>query len=963
MTWLCILPVKIKNQMKLQYLLVSGAMFFAFAKAQSQQPATSPQQVEQALQQKEQMMQNSIVKNVPFENIGPSVMSGRVVDLAVNPANPAEFYVGYASGGLWYTNNNGTTLTPVMDNTLTQNVGEVTVDWKSGTIWVGTGENNASRSSYAGIGLLKSTDGGKTWEHKGLRDSHHIGRILINPENPDEVVVGVLGHLYSDNEERGIYKTTDGGDTWKKTLFVNSETGIIDIDNDPDNFNMMYASSWDKDRKAWNFEGSGSGSAIYKSTDAGDTWTKMYSFPAGNGVGRIGIAVFNENIVYAVHDSQFRREGSDKAQGASNTLYKEDFKAMTVTTFLSLEDKRLDAFLKSNGFQEKYRAANVKSMVRQGDVQPADLFTYLQTANTQLFDTPVIGAEVYRSDDAGITWKKTHEDYIEGLYYSYGYYFGEINVNPSDDKDIYIYGVPIIKSKDGGKTFTGINAPNVHSDHHALWINPKNEKHLINGNDGGVNITYDDGENWIKANDPAVAQFYYIQVDNEEPYNVYGGLQDNGVWVAASDAREDKSWKQRGQYPWEMIMGGDGMQVQVDSRDANIVYTGYQFGSYFRINRETGDNKRFDIKHELGEKPYRFNWQTPILLSSHNQDILYLGGNKLMRSMNQGDDWVAISGDLTNGGKSGNVAYGTIATVSESPFEFGLIYTGSDDGKVFVTKNGGGNWIDISNTLPQDLWVSRVVASEHKKERVYVTLNGYRWDDFKSYVYVSDNYGQTWKNISSNIPMSPVNVIVEDPNKENIIYVGTDNGAYVSMNGGEMYHAFAKALPAVAIHDMKIQKRENHLLLGTHGRSIYRTDLTTIQERDATRRVQLFDNLSIRGSSRWGSSRSPWSDVFEPSITIPYATSNAGKYSLVIKNEEDKELQRIPLIPMAGINEAMYDLTITEKAKKTLEKANSELDIKKAKNGKYYLPKGTYKIILDGGGGNSSAATTALQVK
>lgn len=949
--------------MKLRYLLTSGVMLFAFAKAYSQQPATSVQLQEQAIQQKEQSLQNSIVKNVPFENIGPSIMSGRVVDLAVNPEKSTEFYVGYASGGLWYTDNNGTTFTPVMDNAPTQNVGEVTVDWKSGTIWVGTGENNSSRSSYAGIGLLKSTDKGATWENMGLIDSHHIGRILINPANPDEVVVGALGHLYSDNEERGIYKTKDGGKTWKKTLFIDAKTGIIDIDNDPNNFNLMYASAWEKDRKAWNFEGAGMGSGVYKSIDGGDTWTKLYSFPAGSGVGRIGLAVYDKNIVYAVHDSQFRREGGTGRSRIPGRLYKDDFKTMSKEQLLALDNKELDGFLKRNSFQGQYEAASVKTMVREGNVKPADLATYLETANTQLFDTPVVGAEVYRSDDGGKTWSKTHEGYIDGLYFSYGYYFGEINVNPSDDNDIYIYGVPIIKSKDAGKTFTSINAPNVHSDHHALWINPKDEKHLINGNDGGVNITYDDGKSWIKANDPSVGQFYSIQVDNEEPYNIYGGLQDNGVWVAPSSAQENKRWLQSGKYPWEMIMGGDGMQVQVDNRDANVVYTGYQFGSYFRLNRETGENKRFDIKHKLGEKPYRFNWQTPILLSAHNQDILYLGGNKLMRSMNQGDDWTAISPDLTNGGKSGNVAYGTIATISESPFEFGLIYVGSDDGKISITKNGGGNWQTISNNLPQDLWVSRVVASEHKKERVYATLNGYRWDDFKVYVYVSDNYGQTWRDISADIPMSPVNVIVEDPKKENIIYVGTDNGAYVSMNGGGAYHAFAKALPAVAIHDIKIQKRENHLLLGTHGRSIYRTDLTAIQNVDTRKTAQIFDITGVKSSNRWGSSRSSWADAYEPSINISYYTSGPVKYTLVVKDEKGKELQRVPTNPSTGINNVDYDLTITEEGKKVLEKSNKELDIQMAKNGKYYLPKGTYTLVLDGGGGNTEAAKTSFEVK
>lgn len=944
--------------MKVSLFLLSGLMVCAFAKAQ--QPATPASQINLATAQKEALSQSSLVKNVPFKNIGPSIMSGRVVDLDVNPDKPSEFYVGYASGGLWYTNNNGTTFEPVMDNSPTQNVGEVTVDWKSGTIWVGTGENNASRSSYAGIGLLKSTDKGQTWKNMGLTDSHHIGRILINPANANEVVVGAVGHLYSNNDERGVYKTKDGGKTWTRTLFVNTESGIIDIDRDPNNFNLMYASAWDKDRKAWNFEGSGSGSGVYKSTDGGDSWTKLNGFPSGEGVGRIGLAVFDANTVYAVHDSQFRRKADGPKRSDSDALTKDDFKSMSKEALLALDSKKLNTFLKQNGFQEKYRAENVKSMVRQGTVKPVDLAKYLETANSQLFDTPVTGAEVYRSDDAGKTWKKTHEGYIEDVYYSYGYYFGEINVNPQDASDIYIYGVPIIKSKDGGKTFENISAANVHSDHHALWINPADEKHLINGNDGGVNITYDDGANWIKANDPSVGQFYSIQVDNEVPYNVYGGLQDNGVWVGSHKAQENKRWQQSGQYPWESIMGGDGMQVQVDNRDANVVYTGFQFGNYFRINRETEDIQRFDIKHELGESPYRFNWQTPILLSSHNQDILYLGGNKLMRSMNQGNSWEAISPDLTHGGKDGNVAYGTLATISESPFQFGLIYTGSDDGKIQVTKDGGANWTDVSGQLPKDLWVSRVVASEHKKERVYATLNGYRWDDFKVYVYVSENYGQTWKDISGNIPMSPVNVLVEDPKKENIIYVGTDNGAYVSLNGGVEYHAFAKGLPAVAVHDIKIQKRENHLLLGTHGRSIYLTDLSAIQALDITKNLQLFEVSSIRYSPRWGNSFSMWRDPFEPKVEVQYFSSYAGKFSLVVKNEEGKELQSIALMPQTGINTVDYDLSISEKGKKILEKANSELNISKQKNGKYYLPKGKYTLELQNAGITTS---TVLEVK
>ena len=506
-----------------------------------------------------------MVKNIPLENIGPAIMSGRVVDLDVNPNDPTEFYVAYASGGLWYTKSNGISFSPILDTAETQNIGDIAVDWASGTIWVGTGENNSSRSSYAGIGVLKSIDGGRTWSNMGLTDSHHIGRILINPQNPNEVIVGATGHLYSPNEERGIYKTTNGGETWNKTLFVDNETGIIDVACSPNNFNIQYASAWQKDRKAWNFTGNGNSSGIYKSTDAGSTWalvsTSESGFPTGEGVGRIGLAAFDDTTVYAVHDSQFRRAKKEGDMKKANGLQKDDFKTMSKEAFLALDDKKLNDYLKTNGFQEKYRANNVKNMIRDGMVQPNDLAKYLENANAALFDTPVVGAEVYRSDDAGITWAKMNENYIDDLVYSYGYYFGQVRVDPSNKDKIYLAGVPIVMSDDAGKTYKSIGKENVHSDHHALWINPNKSGHLINGNDGGVNITYDDDKTWMKNNSPSVGQFYAINVDNETPYNVYGGLQDNGVWKGAHNNTDNNRWHSSGKNPWQGIMGGDGMQV------------------------------------------------------------------------------------------------------------------------------------------------------------------------------------------------------------------------------------------------------------------------------------------------------------------------------------------------------------------------------------------------------------------
>ena len=828
--------------------------------------------------------QENLFNKVTFQNIGPSIMSGRIVDLAVNPENPIEFYAAYASGGLWYTNNNGNSFTPVMDSTPTLNCGSVTVDWKSGAIWVGTGEVNASRSSYSGIGVLKSSDKGKTWENLGLPESQHISRILVNPIKNNEIIVGVTGHLYTKNKERGIYKTLDGGKTWKQTLFVNDETGIIDVIIDPNNFNVQYAAAWQKDRKAWDFKGNGNGSGIYKSTDAGSTWNLISSsesgFPSDEGVGRIGLFAVNDSVVYAVLDNQNKRPNSK---------------------------------------MEK----------------PKD-------ANAALFETEVIGCELYKSIDGGISWKKTHENYIDDLYYSYGYYFGNIAVDLTNENRIYLGGVPLIFSEDGGKTFKSISKENVHADHHVTWINPKNPNHIINGNDGGVNITYDNGEHWFKCNNQAVGQFYTVNVDDEKPYNVYGGLQDNGVWVGPNNYEHSLDWQQDGKYPYEFLMGGDGMQVQIDNRDANIVYTGYQFGNYYRIDRKSGKRDFITPKVKKEEEALRFNWQTPILLSSHNQDILYMGSQFLYRSMNQGKNWEKISGDLTQGKVEGNVAFGTITTIAESNSQFGLLYVGSDDGLIHVSKDGGITWLKISENLPQNLWVSRVVASKYKKERVYATLNGYRSDDFKSLVFFSDDYGTTWTNISKGLT-NAVNVIIEDSEKENILYVGTDNGLFISIDKGLSWQDFSSEMPNVAVHDLVIQAKAKELVVATHGRSIYKVNLEKIQllsKEILAKETHVFDIDKIKKSDRWGSAWSSWSNEFEPKTTISVYSSSEKEVILNVKNEKKKLLFTKKVSLVKGLNFIDYDLTIDEKY-------SNNGKISKAKNNKYYLNEGVYFVEFE----------------
>ena len=916
-----------KNYKIILLLLLASTMSFA------QPQSSDSSKLIDAYQQKEELTKSSRVKNIHFRNIGPTIMSGRVVALEVNPKDSTKFYVAYASGGVWYTDNNGTSFRSISEDWPTQNIGEISMDWNNKILWVGTGENNSSRSSYSGIGILKTEPNGSNWVNVGLTDSHHIGKILINPTNKDHVIVGVTGHLYSKNKNRGVYVTKDGGSTWKKTLYIDDGTGIIDMAYTPNSFNIMYATAWEKDRKAWNLNEGGKSSAIYKSIDAGETWDNISKedsgFPVGVGVGRIGIAVFDENIIYAVLDNQFFRTINSKENDEG--LSRDSFKNMSINEFNKISDKDLKSFLRSNRFPSKYTLEKIKSDIDDKKISPSDLYKYLVDANSELFNTPIIGAEVYRSNNGGKNWTKTHETFLDGVYNTYGYYFGKIHVDPSNSDKIYTYGVPIITSDDGGKSFYRIGKENVHADHHDLWINPNRPGHLINGNDGGVNITYDDGENWIKNNSTEVGQFYAINVDYDKPYNVYGGLQDNGVWKGPHNSIENKRWNMNGKYPWEMIMGGDGMEVQIDNRDSNTVYTGFQFGFYYRLELDSGKRKSIKPVHELGESPYRFNWQTPILLSPHNQDIVYFGTNHFHKSNDKGDSWELTSKDLTNGGKKGNVPYGTITTIAESPLVKDLLYVGSDDGLIHVSKNGGETWKNISKNLPQDMWVSKVYASSHNEKVIYASLNGYRWDNFSPYLYKSENYGKTWTSLSSNLPDSPINVVIEDNINQNILYVGNDHGVYVSLDSGTNWEPFSSGLTSAAVHDLVIQKDENHLLVGTHGRSIYLTEIEKIQglsDEILKSSLYIYPLKSIRKLPSWGVKRSIWSESNNPNLELIIFSSSKKDYQLSIIDSEGSTIYNVSDKFDRGFNFIDYNL-----------KHNQN-------NNDDFLDKGSYKVLI-----------------
>ena len=902
--------------------------------------------------------------NYAFDNIGPTVFSGRVCDVAVDPDDPAHFYVAYASGGLWETKNNGTTFDPIFDSEVVMTIGAIAVNWSTNEIWVGTGEVNSSRSSYAGLGIYKSSDNGDSWQYAGLEESHHIGRIVLHPSDPNTAWVAVLGHLYTDNVERGVYKTTDGGESWNHVLAINDKTGVVDLAINPTNQQELYAAAWQRDRKAWNFVESGEGSGIYKSIDGGESWNRMNidgsGFPMGEGVGRIGLSIVSDSAgethIYALLDNYDRRP-PEEDEDDEGELTKEEFKTMSKEALLALDKEDLETFLKDNRFPEKYDVDAVITMVQDDKVQPEDLALYLENANALLFDTPVIGAELYKSTDNGQSWTKTHDGYFDGLYYSYGYYFGVVKANPKNADQVYVAGVPILRSDDGGKTFSNVNGQNVHVDHHSIWINPEQTSHVINGNDGGINISYDSGENWYKCNSPSVGQFYYINVDNAKPYNVYGGTQDNGVWAGSHRYREGVRWHGSGKYPYQSILGGDGMQVQIDPRDNNTVYTGFQFGNYFRINKKSGQRKYITPRHELGERPYRWNWQTPIHLSVHNPDILYMGGERLFRSMNQGDEFTPISEDLTQGGIKGDVPYGTLSTVHESPLQFGLLYCGSDDGYIHVSRDGGHIWGRISDDLPQNLWVSRLQASAHTESVVYASLNGYRNDDFNSYVYRSDDYGQTWQRIGLELPLEPVNVIKEDPNHSDILYVGTDRGVYVSLDEGLSFARFAPGLPNVPVHDLVIQQRDKDLLIGTHGRSIFKSDLESLYQMNQSNELFVSGPEKFRFNESLGNRNNIYSDYTTNEQEFVIVSNQKAKTKIrITSDDQDLEVHVMEEDLVKGINYVSYDLAINpDQVKNYKKKFEGAEKMKESMNGKYYLLPGKYSITVIQGKEEASA--------
>jgi photosystem II stability/assembly factor-like uncharacterized protein len=761
------------------------------AAPQGKAPAKTPKKIEntgpalrlKAFDEHVAMKLQSPFKDVKWRFIGPSDLGGRCTDVAVPFGSRTVFYAGAATGGVFKTVNAGTTWEPVFDDMPTLSIGDLAVaESDPNIVWVGTGEANIFRASEAGLGVYKSIDAGKTWKHMGLEATYTIARIVIHPKDPDIVYVAATGHEWTTNAERGVYKTTDGGATWQKVLFVSDKVGANDIVMDPQAPDTLYAATWNRIRRRWSDPVPGGEDGLFKTTDGGKTWTAINNgLPDTNFTGRIGI---------------------DLCRTKPSTLY---------------------AYVDNHAPGIEAKAGELDSYGRPRQ-------------------RGIVGAEVYRSDDAAASWRKVSPPGMDRFGGTYGWVFGQIRVDPNSPETIYIMGLGLSKSTDGGKTYQNLYSQGLHGDHHGLWIDPNDSDHLINNNDGGVNLSYDGGRTWRDFHDgiPSV-QFYNVVLDNSTPFYAYGSVQDQYTHRGLIPLQRPTPGAPAGrrrfssmtQSKWELAPGGEGTLIAVDPTDPRTVYASSFYGRLERAEyKDDGSwtSKEIFPKAAEGEPAYRGQWLAATMLSPHNPQIVYHGFQYLFRSMNKGETWERISPDLTynNPAEQGKwpyaIPFATITAVDESPFKFGLLYAGTDDGRVWMTRTSGESWTEITAGLPYNKHVWKLVASKYDPATVYVTLVGRHDDDFNPYIFKSVDYGKTWVSIASNIPGGPVNVVREDPKTKDILYAGTDTGVYVSRDAGKTWNVLGSGLPTSYVWDIAIHPRDNALVIATNGRGMWIID-------------------------------------------------------------------------------------------------------------------------------------------
>lgn len=791
-------------------------------------------------------IKSSVVSGLKFRSIGPAMTSGRIADFAVNPGNHSEYYVAVASGHVWKTTNNGTTFDPIFDKQGAYSIGCVSMDPNNhNVLWVGTGENNHQRALGYGDGVYKSVDGGKSWEHKGLKDSRQIGMITIDPRDSDVVFVAAEGSAWGPGGERGLYKTTDGGENWKKVLNISENTGVNNVIMDPRDPDIMYATSEQRRRHVFTKIGGGPESGIWKSTDGGENWRELKSGLPSADMGGIGIALSpaNPDVVYAI----------------------------------------VEAALDKGGF--------------------------------------------FRSDDRGESWRKMSDHHSSGQYYN------EIFCDPKDVDKVYSMETVSKYTEDGGKTWENLGRSDRHVDDHALWIDPNDTKHLIIGGDGGVYETFDAGDKWLYKSNLPVTQFYRVNVDNSKPfYWVYGGTQDNNSLGGPS---RNLSRQGVSSCEWIATLGGDGFWQAIDPEDPNIVYSEYQYGNIYRYDKKSGEGLQIKPQPRKGEETYKWNWNTPFILSPHSNTRLYMAANKVFRSDDRGNSWEVISDDITTQtdrnvfpvmGRYWSIdavakdvstsLWGTSVSIAESPVQEGLLYVGTDDGVIAITEDNGENWTRITEfpDVPEYTYVSDIMPSRYDANVVYAAFDNRKRDDFTPYILKSDDKGESWESIANNLPENgTIHTIEQDFEKQELMFVGTEFDVFFTVDGGEIWTQLKSGIPTIAVRDMVIQEREVDLVLATFGRGFYILDdyspLRELTPELLEKEAHIFpvkDALMyIQQRGRYGQGATYFTaENPEFGAVFTYYVKEKPKTLTQIRREKEKELiKEEKPIPIPGIEE------------------------------------------------------------
>ena len=840
------------------------------------------------------------VADLPFREIGPTIMGGRIADIAAVESDPTTFYVGVATGGVWKTTNGGITFEPIFDDQETASIGDVTLAPSNpNVVWVGTGEPQNRQSSPWGNGVYRSVDAGGTWTHLGLEDTHHIARIVVHPGDPDVAYVAAVGHLWGSNPERGVYRTTDGGRTWEGVLVVDDDTGVIDLAMDPSDPRTLFAATYQRRRRAWGFNGGGPGSGLWRTYDGGETWERLSGgLPEGD-LGRIGVDIHRRDpsFVCAIVEADLR--GGEDAGGEER-----------------------------NG--------------------------------------------VYCSRNRGDTWEHRSTTNNRPMYYS------QIRIDPNDPQRIYLGGSDLFVSEDGGRTFRDDGAADVHLDHHALWIDPSDSRHLLLGSDGGMSVSRDRARSWYQFTNLPLAQFYEIGLDAREPYHVCGGLQDNGSWCAPSDTWSNQGVRTR---DWYNVNSGDGFFTAMHPTDPHLMLSESQNGNLRRVDRRTMERASIRPASRPGPgedegEDLRWNWNTPVLISAHDPDVVYYGAQYLFRSRDFGQSWERVSPDLTwavdrdtlslmgvrgsepmmsrNDGQS---SYGNLTAIAESPLDASVLYTGADDGRLHVTRDGGATWTDVTGNvpgLPPYTYVTRIAASPHAAGTVFAAFDGHRNDDFEPWVFRSEDHGRTWRRITGGLPRTSVNAVAEHPRTAGLLFVGNEVGAYVSTDGGAAWTRLG-GLPTVPVDDIRIHPRENDLVLGTHGRGVWiLDDLAAVEGLTPAVTASAAHVFTPRSAVLYTQYRPQgWTPgVWEAETPAPGPrvrfwlgdgfTGDSVRLSVV--DGAGSVLREAAVAARPGLNEAHWDLTLRER----------DGDGGWIENGPPVLP-GRYTLRLEAGGATSEA--------